>query len=316
MVSPIGGQILVKVEACGVCYSDTYARGNGLGAGFPMVPGHEIIGRVALVGSDVKTWAVGQRVGSGWYGGSDGTCRNCHDGFFQMCENGSVNGVTKAGGYAEYVLINQEAAVIVPEDIDAAIAAPLLCAGVTVYNALKNANLKPGSTVAVQGLGGLGHLAISYARALGHRVVAISRGGNKEKDSFELGASRYLDANKHKDIGQALKDVGPASLAISTANQADAITPLLSGLGPGGKLTVLGVPQDPLPVNVFTLLVRGLSVGSWPSGNARDSEEAVAFAWLNQIETSVEEFKLEEAQEAFDSMLSGKARYRAVIVMK
>ncbi|KAK4188325.1 chaperonin 10-like protein [Podospora australis] len=317
---PGANEILVKVEACGVCFSDTYSQYNAHNVEFPLCPGHEIIGRVASIGSNVVSWKVGQRIGSGWYGGSDGTCFNCHNGYFQMCENGVVNGVGKNGGYAEYCLINQEAGVVVPNNIKAEIAAPLLCAGVTVYNTLKRANLNPGSNIVVQGMGGLGHLAIAYGRAMGHRIIVVSRGKTKEQDAYRLGASVYIDSAKltPETLPEAIKKTGLISLAITTAPKGEVISPLVTALGPEGKLMVLSVPEggeQPLPVSVYHMLIRGLTVGSWPSGHSRDSEEAVSFAVLNGIETWTDAYPLEKANEAFKHMLSGGSKYRTVITM-
>ncbi|KAK0714535.1 dehydrogenase [Lasiosphaeris hirsuta] len=309
-------EILLKVEACGVCYSDIYTQHNGVGGGFPMVPGHEIIGKVVTLGEGVSPaeWSVGSRVGSGWHGGHDGTCKACEKGWYQMCDNPVVNGVTKNGGYAEYCIIRAEAAVRVPEHVDAAKYAPILCAGVTVFNSIRHMGIKPGETVAVQGLGGLGHLALQYARRMGYRVVAISRGTDKEKAAREFGAHHYIDSTKG-DIGEQLNALGGAALAITTASTAEAITPLIKGLGVLGKLLILSVPRE-LPVDVYALLKRGISVQSWPSGHAADSADAIVFAELNDIESVIEKFPLAEAQKAYESMLSGTVRFRAVITME
>lgn len=240
---PVKGEVLVKVEACGVCFSDMFAQNNIMGGGFPIVPGHEIIGRVAAVGDGVEGFKVGDRVGAGWHGGHDGQCRACRTGWQQMCDNQVVNGETKDGGYAEYCVLRAEAAARVPENVDAAAYAPILCAGMTVFNSLRHAGLTPGDTVAVQGLGGLGHLAIQYASRMGFRVVAISRGSDKEKFARQLGAHEYVDAGK-EDPGKALQRLGRAKLAMATAPTAESITPLLSGLGILGKLLVLSGTRD------------------------------------------------------------------------
>ncbi|KAL2808488.1 chaperonin 10-like protein [Aspergillus granulosus] len=311
---PAPNELLIKVEACGVCRSDMYSQYNGLGGGFPIVPGHEIIGKVAAVGSDVHDWNVGERIGASWHGGHDGTCRACRKGWFQMCDSTAVNGATKEGGYAEYCLIRSESAVRIPANVDAATYAPILCAGLTVFNSIRNMNIMAGETVAVQGLGGLGHLAIQYAKRMGYRVVAISRGPEKEAAARELGADEYIDSDAG-DAGAQLAALGSAALAITTASTGDAITPLLKGLGILGKLLVLSFPSD-LTLNPMELLKYGLSVQFWPSGHPGDAEEAVRFAERTDIASVVEKFPLEQAQDAFDAMLSGKVRFRAVITME
>ncbi|KAI1075114.1 dehydrogenase [Whalleya microplaca] len=310
---PARDEVLVKVEACGVCYSDMYAQYNGMGGGFPLVPGHEVIGRVAAVGEGVTDWKVGDHIGAGWHGGHDGTCKACKQGFFQMCDKPVVTGENKNGGYAEYCLVRTEAAVPIPANADSAKYAPLLCAGVTVFNSIRNMNIKPGATVAVQGLGGLGHVAIQYAKHMGYRVVAISRGADKEKAARDLGAQDYIDASKG-DPGAALTALGGASLVISTARTAEAITPLLKGIGILGKLLILSVPGE-VPVDTFTMLKYGVSVQCWPGGHSGDSLEAIAFADSHNIETVIQKFPLSEAQAAYDAMMSGNVRFRAVLTM-
>ncbi|OJJ71063.1 hypothetical protein ASPBRDRAFT_207703 [Aspergillus brasiliensis CBS 101740] len=316
LTPPGPNEILVKVEACGVCFSDVYAQNNVMGGGFPIVPGHEIIGHVAAVGDNVSGWTVGDRIGGGWHGGHDGACKACRKGWYQMCSSQVVNGVTKNGGYAEYCLLNPEAAVRVPSHVPAAKYAPILCAGVSVFNSIRHMNVPVGETVAIQGLGGLGHLAIQYANRMGYRVVAISRDATKEKFVRELGAHEFIDSSKEEDIGVALQEkLGGASLVVSTAPTAEVISPLLKGLGILGKLLILSVPGE-LPIDTVTMLKYGLSVQVWPSGHATDSEDAIAFTELHEINCMVEEFPLEKANEAFEAMLKGSVRFRAVITME
>ncbi|KAL9626956.1 MAG: hypothetical protein Q9204_006914 [Flavoplaca sp. TL-2023a] len=298
MALPAKGEVLVKVEACGVYFSDIFAQNNIMGGGFPIVPGHEIIGHVAAVADGVSTWKVGDRIGGAWHGGHDGTCKACKKGIFQMCDNGVVNGETKGGGYAEYCMLRSEAAVQVPSHVDAAKYAPILCAGVTVFNSMRNMNIPPGATVAIQGLGGLGHLAIQYANKFGYRVVALSRDSKKEQFARDLGADEYIDASKG-DTGEAL---------------ADAITPLLKGLGIFGKLLILSIPGT-IPVDTAAMIRYGLSVQSWPSGHATDSEEAIQFTEVKKVDCMVEKFPLANANDAFNAMLNGTVRFRAVITM-
>ncbi|KAK8095672.1 alcohol dehydrogenase [Apiospora kogelbergensis] len=331
---PGPGEVLVKVEACGVCYSDMYAQHNGMGGGFPMVPGHEIIGKVAAAGDGV-TWKAGERIGAGWHGGHDGelhtptrtnyqtvlilipppphsgTCNACKKGWLQMCESPVINGENKQGGYSEYVLIRAEAAVRVPAHVDAAKYAPIMCAGMTAFNALRNMGIAAGETVAIQGLGGLGHMAIQYANRFGYRVVAISRDGSKEAFARKLGAHEYVDASKG-DVGAQLQKLGGARLVVATAPTADGMGSLMAGLGLLGKLLVLSVPGD-ITINTGAMLGKGLSVQSWPGGHCRDSEETIAFTELHGVECIVDTYPLDKAQEAYDAMLAGKIRGRAVI---
>ncbi|KAL2133034.1 hypothetical protein VTI74DRAFT_3006 [Chaetomium olivicolor] len=302
---PGKNEVLVKVEACGVCHSDILVQHNIMGGGFPFVPGHEIIGRVAAVGEDVTTWKVGERIGGGWHGGHDGTCAACKKGLFHMCDNQLINGVTKAGGYAEYVLIRSEAGVRVPEDVDAAKFAPLLCAGVTVFNSMRRMNVAPGETVAIQGLGGLGHLAVQYAAKFGWRVVAISRGSDKEKLARQLGAREYIDTAQ-EEAGPALQKLGGAALIVTTNPNAQQIPGLLKGLAPLGKLLILSLPGE-VPFDTTLMIQKGLSVHAWPTGHALDMEETIQFSQLQDVDCLIEKFPLDKANEAYDAMLSGKS---------
>ncbi|OAG01986.1 alcohol dehydrogenase 1 [Paraphaeosphaeria sporulosa] len=310
---PGKGELLVKVEACGVCFSDMFAQQNIMGGGFPMVPGHEIVGKVAAIGEGVELWKEGDRVGGGWHGGHDGVCKACKKGFFQMCDNQVINGETKAGGYAEYVLLRSEAAIRVPAHVDAAKYAPIMCAGLTCFNSIRNMNIGVGETVAVQGLGGLGHLAIQYAARFGYRVVAISRGGDKEAFARELGAHEYIDSSKG-DAGEALQNLGGAKLVVTTSPSADVISPLLKGLGILGKLLILSVPGE-VPVNTGVMLRYALTVQVWPCGSAVDAEDTIQFTELQDINCMIEKFPLDKANDAFNHMMSGKVRFRAVITM-
>uniref|UniRef100_A0A8H7K3D5 Enoyl reductase (ER) domain-containing protein n=1 Tax=Bionectria ochroleuca TaxID=29856 RepID=A0A8H7K3D5_BIOOC len=311
---PSDGQVLVKVEACGVCHSDKFPQFNGMGAGFPFVPGHEFIGRVAAVPSGEKKWKVGDRIGGGWHGGHDGTCNACQKGMFQMCDNKVINGETVGGGYAQYCKIRSESGVRIPEDIDAKLYAPVLCAGVATFNSIRQLNVPHGSTVAIHGIGGLGHLAIQYANKLGYRVVAISRGSDKEEFAKTLGAHEYIDAATQDPVS-TLKELGGASLVVSTSPNGADITPLLGGLGPLGKLLVLSVAGD-LSINVLTLMGYGLSVHSWPSGHAKDAEDTIAFTKLHGVNCMTQTWPLEQANEAYNAMVSGDIRFRAVITME
>ncbi|KAK0725994.1 alcohol dehydrogenase 1 [Lasiosphaeris hirsuta] len=311
---PGSGEVLIKVEACGICHSDVFAQENTFGGGFPRVPGHEIVGKVVAVGPLVSQWTVGDRVGSGFHGGFDGTCTQCKTGWTQMCNNAQYNGITRDGGFGEYALLRAEAAVSVPADADAAKLAPLLCAGSTVFAGLKHSNIVPGETVAIQGLGGLGHLAVQFARKMGYRVVAISRGTEKEAAARKLGAHEYIDAKKG-DVGQQLWALGGAKLALTTALDNDAFTPLISGLGVNGKLLIVtGVP-GPVTIDATTMIMRGISVQAWPVATAFDNEKTISFAHLHDVDCAIETFPLKDAQKAYDTMKNGTVRFRAVLTM-
>lgn len=313
LTKPAAGEVLVKVEACGVCHSDTIPQAYGLKGNFPIIPGHEIIGKIVALGESVSQWKVGDRIGGPWHGGHDGTCLACRKGHFQMCDLGIVNGVTKNGGYAQYCILRAEAGVRIPTHVRAADYAPILCAGVTVFNAMRQMNVQPGSTVAIQGLGGLGHLAIQYANRFGFRVVAISRDAQKEKFARELGAHEYIDTSK-EDAATALQKLGGASLIVATAPNPQVISPLLKGLGPLGKILILAVAGE-IPFDTLAMISKGLSVHGWPSGHAMDSEETIQFTELENIKCMVQEYPLEKANEAFDAMMEGSVRFRAVITM-
>lgn len=302
---PNPDEILVKVEACGVCHSDVFAKYNILGGGFPLVPGHEIIGRIAAVGANVPSaWKVGDRVGSSWHGGRDGTCQACSEGQFQMCDNPIINGETRDGGYGEYVNILAQAAVRIPEHVDAAKFAPILCAGLTAFNPLRQQGIKAGETVAVQGLGGVGHLALQYANKMGYRVIAISRGADKEKAARELGAHEYIDTSKG-DAGEQLKALGGARAVLTTALSGDAITPLIKGITPLGKLIVLSVLAEPIKIDIVALMSKAVSLLSYPTGNPKEAEDAVLFAERHEVNCLIEKFPLAEANKAFGEFPSG-----------
>ncbi|KAL0935738.1 alcohol dehydrogenase GroES-like domain-containing protein [Colletotrichum truncatum] len=310
---PGPGLVLVKVLACGVCHSDVGVQQGGFGDVFPRIPGHEIIGDVVEVGENVTRFSGGERVGGAWHGGHDGTCRQCQKGFFQTCDKGTVNGVFRDGGYAEYVLLRSEAVVRVPKDVDPAEAAPLLCAGVTVFNSIRKAGIEQGNLVAIQGLGGLGHLGIQYANRMGYKVVALSSGSEKKDFAKQLGAHEYIDT-KAEDPVKKLKELGGAALILATAPNPKAISPLTGGLQPGGKLCVLA-PVGKLEVDSVDLIVGGKSVVGWPSGNQLDSEEAIDFAATHGVKCMIEKFSLDDAKKASEHMTSNKVRFRSVLVI-
>ncbi|OCT44900.1 Alcohol dehydrogenase 2 [Cladophialophora carrionii] len=309
---PKPGEVLVKVLACGVCHSDHAVRFGLLGNSFPIVPGHEVIGEVAAIPDTEKKWKVDDRVGGPWHGGHDQTCVPCQRGLFQMCENEAINGVTKDGGYGEYVTLRTEAVVRIPSDADPAEYCPLLCAGVTVFNSLRQQKVLAGSTVAVQGLGGLGHLALQYASKAGYRTVAISSSADKKDFATQLGAHDYIDASKG-DVGEQLQKLGGASCILFTAPNEKLIPSLLNGLGPLGKLIVLAA-AGPVEVNTASMIGKGLSIQAWPSGHALDSEEAISFAQVHGVHCMIEKFPLDKANEAMEKMTSGKVRFRGVLI--
>lgn len=308
------GQILVKVLACGICGTDKFEQQGMLPHPSPIVMGHEFVGDVVAVGSDVTRFAIGDRVGGAWHGGHDNVCRSCQRGAFQMCDNAVVNGVSFDGGYAEYAVLRVEAAVPLSRDADPAATAPFLCAGVTVFNGIRKMHVEQGNLVAVQGLGGLGHLAVQYARAMGYRVVAISSGAAKKEFAAKLGAHEYIDSST-KDPVEALTRMGGAALIVATAPNPAAIGKLAGGLQTQGKLLVLPI-VGPIEVDTAALVLKGVSVVGWPCGHALDSVETVEFAKRHNIDCLIERFPLTEAQEAFDHMASGKVRFRAVLTME
>ncbi|KAL1304754.1 hypothetical protein AAFC00_003692 [Neodothiora populina] len=313
---PKEGEVLIKVEACGVCHSDSFVQQGAFGpmVTFPITPGHEVIGKIVAVPSTEKRWKVGDRVGGAWHGGHDGICKACNRGMFQMCDNEAVNGVTRNGGYAEYCTLRTEAAVQIPTDVPAADYAPLLCAGVTVFNGMRKMNITQGDTVAIQGLGGLGHLALQYSRRMGYRTVAISTSDKKKDFATKLGANDYIDTSK-EDAAEALQKIGGAALVVITAPNPEVMGPMINGCAAGGKLLILA-PVGEIPINTIPMITKNISVHGWPSGHALDSVEAINFAQHLDVKCMVETFPLAKVQDAVEHMLSGKARFRSVLVME
>jgi D-arabinose 1-dehydrogenase-like Zn-dependent alcohol dehydrogenase len=310
---PGPGEIRIRVAACGVCHSDALTRAGAFpGLALPRVPGHEIAGRVDAVGAHVTSWKAGDRVGVGWHGGHCFQCRPCRKGDFINCEKAGITGLTFDGGYAEYALVPHEAAARIPEGLDAAEAGPLLCAGVTTYNSLRNSGARPGDLVAVQGIGGLGHLAIQYAARMGFRTVALSSGPDKEALARELGAHDYVDTSK-VDAAEGLRRLGGADLVLATAPHSAAIASTVNGLKPRGKLLIVAASFEPLQVSALALL-SGKSIAGWPSGSAIDSEETMSFSALAGVRPRIERFPLEKAEEAFGKVMSNRIRFRAVLV--
>jgi alcohol dehydrogenase, propanol-preferring len=310
---PGQGEIRIRVEACGVCHSDAVTRSGAYpGLELPRVPGHEVAGRVEAVGANVTAWKAGDRVGVGWHGGHCFVCNPCRKGLFINCEKAQITGVTRDGGYAEYVVVPFEAAARIPDDLDAPEAGPLLCAGVTTYNSLRNSGARPGDTVAVQGIGGLGHLAIQYAARMGFRTVALSHGAEKAALARELGAHEYVDTQK-VDAAEGLRRLGGADLVLATAPSSAAIASTVNGLKPRGKLLIVAAAFEPLQISALSLL-SGKTIAGWPSGSAIDSEETMTFSALAGVRPRIEKFPLEKAEEAFGKVMSNRVRFRAVLV--
>lgn len=312
---PGPGQVRIKVEACGICHSDMFVK-DGLWPGlkYPRIPGHEIAGRVDAVGANVTLWKVGQRVGVGWHGGHCFVCDACRRGDFILCRNEKVTGISHDGGYAEYMVSPAEAVAAMPDELPADEAAPLLCAGITVFNSLRNSGARAGDLVAVQGVGGLGHLALQYARQMGFVTVALQRGKDKEPLARKLGAHYYIDIAE-MNTAEALQKLGGARVALATAPDAKSISSLVGGLGLAGKLVIVGAAHEPLSIGALDLIGPRRSIQGWPSGTAVDSEDTLRFSALASIRPMIEKFPLSKVAEAYDHMVKGKARFRAVLTM-
>jgi len=308
-------QVRIKVEACGICHSDVLVK-EGLWPGlpYPRVPGHEIAGRIDAVGTDVTQWKPGQRVGVGWHGGHCFVCDPCRRGDFVLCQVEKITAIHFDGGYAEYVVVPAEAVAAMPDELPADMAAPLMCAGITVYNSLRNAGARAGDVVAVQGIGGLGHLGVQYARQMGYRTVAIGRGGDKEALAKKLGAHEYIDTDAGAPAA-TLQELGGARVVLATAPDSKAIAALVDGVATGGKLLVVGVGPDPLSLMPLQLVLPRRTVQGWPSGTAMDSEDTLRFSALSGVRPMIERYPLEKVAEGYQQMISGKARFRVVLTM-
>jgi len=311
---PGRGQVRVKVLACGVCHSDSLTVVGAFGNSFPRAPGHEVAGEVDAVGDGVTTWSVGDRVGVGWFGGCDFTCEPCRRGDFISCENGLVSGIAYDGGYAEYMVAPAEALARIPDDLSYVDAAPLLCAGVTTFNALRESVARPGDRVAILGVGGLGHLGIQFAAKMGLEVVAIARGKDKEPLAKKLGAHHYIDSTA-SDVAAELKALGGAKVVLATVTAPDAMTPALGGLKARGQLVVVGVSTDPIQVPPVAIIPNSTSVQGHASGTSQDSEDTLWFSALTGVRPMIETVPLSEAQAAYDKMMNGDARFRMVLTM-
>jgi D-arabinose 1-dehydrogenase-like Zn-dependent alcohol dehydrogenase len=315
---PVPGheEMRIRVHACGVCHSDSLTvEGLMPGIRYPRVPGHEVIGAIDAIGEGVEGWSVGARAGVGWFGGSCGYCPRCRRGDSFACETfTAVTGVTRDGGYATHLVADVSAVAHVPGDLDEVESAPLLCAGITTFNALRNCGAAAGDLVAIHGVGGLGHLGIQFARRLGFRTVAVNRGRDKEELARSLGAHDYVDS-EDGDVAQALQKMGGARAIIATVTSADAMQAIVGGLGPNGVMMVIGAVGT-FPVDTLGLLGKRAAVKGWYSGVAADSEDTLAFSHLNAVTSMNEIYPFEEAQGAYDRMMSGKARFRVVLKMR
>jgi D-arabinose 1-dehydrogenase-like Zn-dependent alcohol dehydrogenase len=313
---PARGQVRIKVEACGICHSDALVKeGHWPGIPYPRVPGHEIAGRIDAVGADVTLWKPGQRVGVGWHGGHCFQCDPCRRGDFINCKFEKITAIHFDGGYAEYMVAPAEAVALMPDDLPADEAAPLLCAGITVFNALRNSGARAGDLVAVQGIGGLGHLGIQYARQMGFRTVAIGRGGDKQVLAKKLGAHEYIDTSAG-DPAAALQKLGGAHVVLATAPDSKSMSALVNGLGPNGTLIVVGAGMESLNVTPLQLIGGSKSIRGWASGTARDSQDTLEFSVVSGVRPMIERYPLEKAADAYQQMISGKARFRVVLTMR
>jgi alcohol dehydrogenase, propanol-preferring len=316
VAGPGPGQVRIRVEACGICHTDAATvNGTHPRLTLPRVPGHEVIGRIEELGPGVSEWKVGQRVGVGLIAGPDGVCEQCKRGDTVYCRNPVRSGITADGGYAEVMIAEARGIASIPDELSSAEAAPLLCAGLTTYNALRNAGLRGGDLVAIQGIGGLGHLAVQFARKMGFRTVAIGHGREKEKLAENLGAHLYIDAAVD-DAAAVLQRMGGARAILSTGTSGEAMARLVAGLAVRGKLIALGIPADPIPLSATPLIFEGLSVYGSLTGTPMDSEDTLAFSVLENIRPMIEAIPLERAADGFARMMAGKARFRMVLVTK
>ncbi|HTC93952.1 MAG TPA: alcohol dehydrogenase [Terriglobales bacterium] len=313
--TPDAGHVRIKVQACGVCHSDVLTK-EGLWPGiqYPRIPGHEVAGIIDEVGAGVSTWKKGQRVGVGWHGGQDGTCPQCRRGDFRNCQNLKIAGLSYDGGYQQYMIAPIEALAAIPETLRDVDAAPLLCAGITTFNALRHSGALPSDLVAVQGIGGLGHLGIQFASKFGYKVAAIGRGPESASLAKKLGASVYIDSQA-TNPAEALQKLGGAQVILATAPSSKAMSALIDGLGPNGKLMVIGAAFEPIEVTPIQLINGSRAIQGWSSGTPTDSEDTLRFAEMTGVRPMIETYPLEKAEEAYARMMSGQAQFRVVLTM-
>jgi D-arabinose 1-dehydrogenase-like Zn-dependent alcohol dehydrogenase len=312
---PGAGHVRIKVQACGVCHSDVLTKEGGWpGIQYPRAPGHEVAGIIDVLGTGVLEWKKGQRVGVGWHGGHDGTCLSCRRGDFGNCQNMKIPGISYDGGYQQYMVAPVEALVAMPETLSDVEAAPLLCAGITTFNALRHSGALPSDLVAVQGIGGLGHLGIQFANKFGFNVAAIGRGQENASLAKKLGANVYIDS-KSTNAAEELQKLGGAKVILATAPSSKAMSELINGLGPNGKLMVIGATFDPIEVTPIQLITGSRTIQGWASGTPTDSEDTLRFAELTGVRPMIETYPLEKAAEAYARMMSGDAQFRVVLTM-
>jgi alcohol dehydrogenase/propanol-preferring alcohol dehydrogenase len=310
---PAQNQVRIKVHACGVCHSDLFTKeGVFPGIQYPISPGHEVAGVIDKVGPGVLEWKEGDRVGVGWHGGHCFQCERCRRGDFMTCKHEKICGISYNGGYSNYITAPFEALAHIPDELSFEEAAPLMCAGITTYNPLRNSDAKPGDVVAVQGLGGLGHLGVQFANKMGFKVVALSSGADKKELAKKLGAHVYVDVSK-EDAVKVLQSLGGAKVILATAPQADTISPLTPGLSPDGRIIVVGISHEPIKVGALDLIGARRGVVGWPSGTAIESEDTLKFAALTGVRAMIETFPIEHVNEAYEKMLTNKVRFRAVL---
>ena len=313
--APGARHVRIKVQACGVCHSDALTvEGSWPGIKYPRVPGHEVAGIIDATGAGVTEWRKGQRVGVGWHGGQDNTCPECRRGDFRNCRNLKIPGISYDGGYQQYMLAPVEALVAIPDSLHDVDAAPLLCAGITTYNALRHSGAFPGDLVAVQGIGGLGHLGIQFANKFGYKVAAIGRGSENATLAKKLGANVYIDS-KATNAAEELQKLGGANVILATAPNSKAMSELINGLGPNGKFIVVGVAFDPIEVAPVQLIVGSKSIQGWVTGTPADAEDTLRFAELSGVRPMIETYPLEKAAEEYARMMSGNAQFRVVLAM-
>lgn len=309
------GTVRIHVRACGICHSDMLTVHNAFpGITYPRAPGHEIAGVIDAVGEGVVGWKAGERVGVGWHGGHCGACDRCRRGDFLTCRKQQIPGMAYDGGYSEFIIVPAVALARIPDGLSDAEAAPLMCAGVTTFNALRHSAARPGDLVAILGIGGLGHLGVQFAAKMGFETVAIARGADKEKFARELGARHYIDSRASK-VGAELQKLGGAKVVLATVTAADAMAPALDGLTFDGQLLIVGAAMDPLPVNTAHMIGGRQSIKAWASGTCVDSEDTMNFAVRNGIHPMIETMPIERATEAYERMMSGNARFRMVLTM-
>jgi len=312
---PQVGEVRLQVQACGICHSDVLTKNGGFPwQTYPRVPGHEVVGIIDDLGPGVTEWKKGDRVGVGWHGGHCFVCDSCRRGDFVTCQNEAITGLTRDGGYSQYMLARHEALALVPAGLDSAEAGPLMCAGITTFNALRNSGARPGDLVGVQGIGGLGHLGVQYAAKAGYRVVAIGRGPENGALAKKLGAFAYIDT-KATNVADELKKLGGARVLLATAPNAKAMSETIEGLAVGGKLLIVGAPFEPMEVSVPSLLLSRRGIQGWPSGTARDSQDTLEFSEFAGVRPMIEKYPLEKVKEGYERMESGKAQFRVVLTM-